>query len=191
MLIDTPPDLNVLSRNAVACSDLVAVPVDSSEMSIHCLEDLLASCSHIQKPVWTIVRSIVNKQASRMQRMTSERLGKNLRLGLSSEEDDEAGQHEVEDFLSLVEQVGSQKAVEQTKDQKPIYLLNSVVYRSEKQNRLTFLGKTAFDSRATADLARQYSEVAREFDEVLSLVASQAGDDESNDASYYLGAFSA
>ncbi|HQH27456.1 MAG TPA: hypothetical protein PLP17_08680, partial [Oligoflexia bacterium] len=56
-------------------------------------------------------------------------------------------------------------------DDRPIYLLNSVVYRTEDQNKLTFLGKTAFDLRATAKLAEQYLGVARELEQILSYVA--------------------
>ena len=56
-------------------------------------------------------------------------------------------------------------------NQEPIYLLNSMIYRTEQQNRLTFTGRTAFDDRSTAKLAEQYLGVARELEEIITLVS--------------------
>lgn len=184
IIIDTPPDYNVLTRSSIGVSDLVVVPVDTSAMSIHCLEELVNQCSHIKGPIWSILRTMVNRQASRIQKLSTERLGKNLSLRSSDEmgEDDEDELSEVdienpEAFISLLEQredgencgssLGSPD--QNMRNDSPIYLLNSVVYRTEQQNRLSFIGKTAFDDRSTRKLAAQYATVARELEQILSL----------------------
>ena len=182
IIIDTPPDFNVLTRNAIAHSDLVVVPVDSSAMSVNCLEEIVESSSHIKRPRWCIVRSLVTKAASRIQQLTSERLSENLSLESSEAEllekafvDDRDAS--AEDFLQLLES-GSEgsnseednenEASERTSPtDSPIYLLNSVVYRSEQQNRLSHLRKTAFDNRETNKLAEQYLSVARELESLI------------------------
>lgn len=168
IIIDTPPDFNVLTRNSIAVADIVVVPVDSSEMSIHCLERLVSSSDHINGPTWTIVRSMVNKAASRVQELSKERLRQQLAVN--------AGE---EDFLTLLrlreEQRGCmptpRPATARHSSANPIYLLNSVVYRTEQQNRLTFLGRTAFDSHLTKSLADQYAQVAREVEHIHGVVA--------------------
>lgn len=184
VVIDTPPDYNVLTRNSIASSDLVVVPVDTGAMSIHCLENLVNSCSHIEGPTWSILRTMVNRQASRIQKLSTERLQQNLSLRSSSEFDEEDDERfvdaDVENpdvFISLLEQheqdlngnKGNGNSAGQNGDGSPIYLLNSILYRTEQQNRLTFLGKTAFDERATAKLAEHYTAVARELEQILSL----------------------
>lgn len=148
VVIDTPPDFNVLMRNAIGASDIVVVPVDSSAMSIHCLEEIISSSAHIKKPRWSIIRSMVNKQASRVQKMTRTRIEENLSIGGSG-----------------AEVSGAAAAAE---DNSPIYLLNSIVYRSELQNRLSFLGKTAFDDASAATLKSLYEAVASEIENLPS-----------------------
>jgi chromosome partitioning protein len=145
VVIDTPPDFNVLMRNAIGVSDMVVVPVDSSAMSIHCLEEIVNSAAHIKKPRWAIIRSMVNKQASRVQKMTRSRIEENLAI-------DETG-----------------VASNSEEDNSPIYLLNSVVYRSELQNRLSFLGKTAFDDSSALTLKSLYEAVALEIENLPAL----------------------
>lgn len=187
IVIDTPPDFNVLTRNALASSELVVVPVDSSAMSIHCLEEIIASTGHIKGPRWAIVRSMVTKQASRMQRLTSTRLQETLQLqspqqAAQAHDDPYADEEDVdisnpESFIELVERRERGRAQETApvsdapppSDEQPILLLNSVVYRSEQQNRMTFLGATAFDSKGDKALREHYGGIAREVDFILSI----------------------
>lgn len=191
IVIDTPPDFNVLTRNAIAVSDLVVVPVDSSAMSIHGLEEIVSSASHIKGPTWTIIRSMVNRQASRVQRLSVDRLQRNLSLRSSSElDDDDADDTDVPDisnpevFISMIEERDRRNAERQSRPnsfgatkpsfpnnpmtESPLYLLNSVIYRSEEQNRLSFLGKTVFDARGGSALRDQFGSVARELEQMLS-----------------------
>lgn len=154
VVIDTPPDFNVLMRNAIGVSDMVVVPVDSSAMSIHCLEEIVSSAAHIKKPRWAIIRSMVNKQASRVQKMTRNRIEANLSI-----EETGVSTNEVE-------------------DDSPIYLLNSVVYRSELQNRLSFLGKTAFDDASAANLKSLYEAVALEIENLPALNSEEDDQEE-------------
>ena len=178
VVIDTPPDFNVLTRNAIAQSDQVIVPVDPSAMSINCLEQLIFSASHFDSVNWSIVRTMVNRQATRLQRASNERLEENLVLSSTNEphDDDELeDEFPIEDpdeFIAMLEQ-HEVKSVEREGnsvfDCGPIYLLNTLTYRSEQQNRLSFLGKTCFDSRQYRKLADQYLEMAREIEQVLGM----------------------
>ncbi len=183
VIIDTPPDYNVLTRNAIAAADLVVVPIDPSIMSINCLERLVASCSHIQGPTWSIMRTMVNRQASRVQKMSQKRLNEKLTLrsgdSCPDEDDDDFADFDLQDADGLLAMFdkdnGKSAAPSPAQDAKtsgshdsPIYLLNSVVYRTEEQNKLGFLGKTAFDVRTAAKLAQQYLDLARELEQILS-----------------------
>ena len=159
VVIDTPPDFNVLMRNAIGISDIVVVPVDSSAMSIHCLEEIVTSSAHIKKPRWSIIRSMVNKQASRVQKMTRSRIEENLSIGGAGSSTAVADEQNVD-------------------DNSPIYLLNSVVYRSELQNRLSFLGKTAFDDSSAANLKSLYEAVASEIENLPSLNGEEDDNEE-------------
>lgn len=188
IIIDTPPDFNVLTRNALASADIIVVPVDSSAMSVHCLEEIVTSANHIQGPTWAIVRSMVTKQASRMHRLTSDLLEESarkqensmVRLGGAAEGASEIEDiSDPEDFISLVERKGRDRSPgqeleeeEQTiADRSPIFLLHSVIYRSEQQNKLSFMGRTAFDHKANSPLKEQYLSVSRELEALLSLSA--------------------
>lgn len=197
ILIDTAPDFNVVTRNALAVSDLITVPVDSSEMSIYCLEEIVENAKHIKGPAWAIIRSMVNRQASRVHKLSSNRLQQNFEMNTvnSREVDDYPDElpGSIEDpgeFISMVRRserakgsggVGdrsngkheSRAVSAHRSEESPIYLLNSLVYRTEQQNRLTFLAKTSFDDLSTARLADQYLAIAREMDELLSILSPQ------------------
>ena len=186
IVIDTPPDFNVLTRNAIAQSDLVVVPVDSSAMSIHCLEQLVASAEHIKGPAWSIVRTMVNKQATRSRACTDERLNRNLFLTNAQEQEDldsmdmEFDSSNPEQFMAFLEQHermdrGSKRPKKAASTEKysntesPIFLLDSITYRTEQQNRMTFVGKTCFDSKAFSALSEQYLKLARELEQLIGL----------------------
>ncbi len=182
IVFDTCPDYNLITRNIIAHSDLVVVPVDASEMSIASLEELFRSSSHIQGPTWSIVRSMVSRQATRVQKLSEKRLSvsSSMELKDASETDDE--QNEEEEFIDMIREVESsgispEEMVEQglipqsnnlESDKRDIFLLRSSISRTEQQNRLSFVGKTSFDNRETKKLAGEYKNVAREIETVLS-----------------------
>ncbi|MFN8391957.1 MAG: ParA family protein [Bdellovibrionota bacterium] len=183
IVIDTPPDFNVLTRNAIASSDVVVVPVDSSAMSIHCLEEIVSSSAHIRGPAWTIVRSMVTRQASRMQQLTTDRLGEKLLVQNAKESmDDEDDDSDLDlsnplDFMSSIEKKEARESARAPQTDSPgkapaspIYLLRSLIYRTEQQNRLSFVGKTAFDVKGSP-LREHYSAVSREIEGILALAA--------------------
>ena len=187
IIIDTPPDYNVLTRNAIASADLAVVPIDPSVMSIDCLERLVAQCSHIQGPVWSIMRTMVNRQASKVQKLSQQRLSEklSLRSGTSTSDDDDDFSdfdlQNTDDLLRMFDDtsrssaapnIGPAANTAQQQD-SPIYLLNSVIYRTEEQNRLSFLRKTAFDLKSSAKLAQQYMELARELEQILSYAVEE------------------
>ncbi len=194
IVIDTPPDFNVLTRNAIAVADLVTVPVDSSAMSIHCLEEIISSAAHIKGPTWLIIRSMVNKQASRVQKLSVSRLQENLALrnyhdvDVDADGDDDDVVPDISNpelFISMLEEREQkkerrssatsndlQRPAAKGDDTSPIFLLNNMIFRSEEQNRLTFTGKTSFDVKGAANLKDQYLAVARELDQMLSFRAA-------------------
>jgi len=176
VVIDTPPDFNPLTRNSLASADVAVVPVDASEMSIFSLEELLLSAQHLERPTWGIVRTMVNRKASRSQMLSSERLQEKLELQHIEEEGEDAPEFNVEDpnsFMEMLqnwekEHAGIKPKVPAKQVDKPIYLLRSLLYRTELQNQLTFSGKTALDSRTKTTLSEQYLSVAREVESLLT-----------------------
>lgn len=176
IIIDTPPDYNVLMRNAIAVSDLVVVPVDSSAMSIDCMEELLNNCAHIRGPQWCILRTMVNRQASRIQKLSTDRLKESVSIRSADDVEEEElidSLQDADNFIAMIEEREPSTEEDSQADQSPIYLLNSVVARTEQQNRLSFQGRTAYDTKATRGLAKQYSGVARELEEMLSFLGEE------------------
>jgi cellulose biosynthesis protein BcsQ len=171
VIIDTAPDLNVITRNSIAISDIVTVPVDSSEMSIYCLEQLIEQTAHIKEPVWSIVQTMVNKQASRVRNLIDNRLHDSVNLEIY--EDYNTSQ----EFISQLRSQAKlpQNGTKNTKrNQNPIFLLRSTISRTEEQNKLSFLHRTSFDSKATRKLSEQYLAVAKELEEILDFNASNS-----------------
>jgi chromosome partitioning protein len=175
VVIDTPPDFNPLTRYSLASADVAIVPVDASEMSIYSLEELLLSAQHLSRPTWGIVRTMVNRKASRSRMLSSERLQERLEFQQIEEIEQELDEEfDVEDPNSFVqmlqtwEKEHSPKKDKPLKSDKPIYLLRSLLYRTESQNQLTFTGKTALDARQTSSLAEQYLSVAKEVESMLA-----------------------
>lgn len=176
VVIDTPPDFNTLTRNSLAAADLAIVPVDASEMSIFSLEELLSSARHLERPTWGIVRTMVNRKAKRSQTLSAERLQKRLDLQSVPEDTDEEEEFNVEDpaeFMMMLqswEQTNVKKPVSSPSkpEERPIYLLRSLVHRTEAQNQLTFLKKTSLDGKQTGSLAEEYLSVAKEIESLLA-----------------------
>lgn len=184
IVIDTPPDFSVLVRNALAISDLIVVPVDGSAMSIDCLNQLAVDAAHIKGPEWCIVRSMVSKQASKLRKISESKIKENLQVKEFVEDDDADDEDDAycsndvspstsnsraSEFLEFVDEASRGSQHEVQPDASPIYLLDSVVYRSEEQNKLSFAAKTAFESRQASKLALQYKCLARELDALLML----------------------
>lgn len=249
IVIDTPPDYNVLTRVPMALSDLVLVPVDTSEMGVHSAEELLRSGQNLRKPVWALVRTMVNSRAQRTKVLSHARLGANL-IMRNRNLDDGSGYHDPHDqsvfrqqsgysqqgygqaeydnhggpqfngnsngsgsyngtnegngsarnnlrengmasrrasssigdvgnnseFLQLLKGWRSAQGVEDgvptfdelDSSKRTVFLLDACTYRSEAQNQLSFLGKTAFDLKKTSSLSRQYLAVAKEVEEILA-----------------------
>jgi len=185
VVIDTPPDFNTLTRNSLAAADVVIVPVDASEMSIFSLEELLLSAQHLERPTWGICRTMVNRKAQKSQRLSTARLSERLELQSLEETLDE--EFDVEDPTAFVDMLqsweknrGSARKEPDKNSDKPLYLLRSLIYRSEVQNQLSFHGKTALDSKQTVALAEQYLSVAREIESLLTSKETDGGRRESS-----------
>ena len=147
VVIDTPPDFNVLTRAAVACSALTVVPLDPSAMSIASFSALIASAAEYKEPYWAVLRTMVNRSATRVSRFSQERLAASLPAG--------AGPGTERDGPGL------------DRGEKDIFLLDTIINRSEEQNRLSYCGRTALDA-AASPLASQYLALARELEKVLA-----------------------
>lgn len=171
IIFDTPPDFSILVRNAIATSDLVVVPVDGSAMSIDCLEQLSLDASHIQGPRWVIARSMVSKQALRLRDMSEKKIREHLQISDTEK-----------DLFSSAEADGQEDNVANIKS--PLYLLDTIVYRTEEQNKLTFSAKTAFESVAANKLASQYLSLANEIDAILMLSEEEDAEIENHQNSY-------
>ena len=78
IIIDTPPDFNILTRAAIASADIVVSPIDPSEMGIRSAEELLESSRHLKAPAWAFLRTMVNSRAKRTHLLSNTRLGANL-----------------------------------------------------------------------------------------------------------------
>lgn len=160
IIIDTAPDFNILTRNAIAASQVSIVPVDNSEMGIFGLEEILKNAAHIDGPTWAIARSMVPKQASRIQKLAEDNLRDKVNVSSTAEidEDDEEFFELVEEFETTVPENSS-----------PVYLLDAKIYRTEKMNKLSFSGQTAFDLKSTAPQAEQYKILAREVEFLIEM----------------------
>lgn len=167
IIIDTAPDFNILTRNAIAASSVSLVPVDTSEMSIFGLEEIIANSSHIKGPTWGIVRSMVPKQASRIQKLSEDRIGEQFNTTSTIEKIDP----EDEEFFELIENFENKKedSTEKSNSSAAIFLFNTKIYRSEQMNRLSFSGKSAFDTKATEKIAEQYAAVSHELESLIEM----------------------
>ena len=157
VVVDTPPDFNILTRNAIALSNLVIIPVDASLMSIHCLEDLIDQAGHIEKPAWSIVKTMVNRQAKKIGKLSEQRLGDNSLIQ--------------EDLITASSE-SKVEGSEDTSEEDPIYLFNSKIFRSEVQNKLSFQGKTVFESKENKFLAPCYLNLAKEVEQLITHIES-------------------
>lgn len=155
IIIDTAPDLNILVRNAIASADLAIVPVDGSVMSVDCLNQLMNDVSHIQGPQWGIVRSMFSRKASTLRELSDNCIRENLSVREMDQE--ETGLY-------------ADRLTSESENTDPIYLLDSIVYRTEEQNKLTFRANTAFEHKATKRLASEYAALAKELDALLLVI---------------------
>ena len=205
IIIDTPPDYNILTRNAIAVSDLVVVPVDSSEMSINSLEELVTCASHIEGPRWAIVRTMVNRVAKKVRAIRDAKLEERFSLISPKDMPDEENLLNSQEFISMLQEREAQNGSDLAGDfssgaavaegisfgssqlksleddtegevvDSPIYLLENLIRRTELHNKLSYFGRTAFDTAESKDLASQYSALASEIEEVLSLIEEERG----------------
>lgn len=155
IVIDTAPDLNILVRNAIAAADIAIAPVDGSVMSIDCLNQLMNDVAHIQGPQWAIVRSMFSKKASTLRNMSDKCIRENLAI---------------KDMDHELTGIYSDRLNSDTQSADPIYLLDSIIYRTEEQNKLTYRAQTAFENRATKKLAHEYETLTKELDALLMVV---------------------
>lgn len=181
VVMDTAPQFSALTEAALAASSLIVVPVDSSLMSIWSLEELVQRCDHLGAPTVAILRTMVNRQASRIRAIAEARLHDKLPLvsPKSVQTADEPAPPPIEDFNAFIGRLTEYESVkapdksrpgqETAAPGKPIYLLDSSICRTEQHNKLTFLGNTAFDRQSTRDLAAQYTALAREIEKLISI----------------------
>ncbi len=159
IVIDTAPDLNILVRNAIAASDIAIVPVDGSVMSVDCLNQLLGDVAHIDGPQWGIVRSMFSRKATKLRELSETSIRENLAVR-------DLDQEETGIYMDRLSDSSSEST-------DPIYLLDSVIYRTEEQNKLSYKAQTAFESKITKKLAKEYLTLSKELDALLMVVEEQ------------------
>ncbi len=169
ILIDTAPEFNILTRSSIAHSDLVVLPVDASEMSIDSVEDLLAAASDFTKARWAIARTMVTSVAYRSHCMSNQRLTERLSFSNFSLATEDG-----------IKQMTLDTAPSENRKGKDLFLLETMIFRTEVQNQLSFLGRTSFDARKTHLLAEQYKAAARELEAIVAARDESCGrsDDE-------------
>lgn len=182
---DLAPHYSFLAEVVLGASDAVVVPVDMSLMSIWGLEQLAEEVSRFVKPTIAVLRTMVNRQASRVRALNESRLRENLVLQVPAEPDagncgadlNEAGLSlflgRVAEYERLESKVSPLEAKSAVKE-KPIYLLDSIIYRTEIHNRLGFMGQTAFDGPLSRELADSYLQLAREIEKLVALADTLA-----------------
>lgn len=202
VVVDTAPEYSWMLEAALGCSDLAIVPVDASAMSIDALDELLgysaksAAASTAQPGsggapgAWCVLRTMVARQAARVNRLAAARLESSIDKTGSEVPVDEfehsCGCESADEFLAMVAAHDQRKGADiygerdlhSERDlsnesaggpEKPVYLLEVVIHRTEQQNALSHRGRTAFDIRATKRLASEYALAAKEIEHVLSL----------------------
>ena len=96
---------------------------------------------------------MVNRQAKKIGKLSEKRLGDNSLIQ--------------EDIITA-----SSEPNEDTSEDDPIYLFNSKIFRSEVQNKLSFQGKTVFESKENKFLAPCYLNLAKEVEQLLAHLES-------------------
>lgn len=188
IVIDTPPDFNILTRCSIASSDLVLSPIDPSEMGIRSAEELLDNAKHLKKPLWGFLRTMINSRAKRSHVLSNTRIGANLFVRDDNTNDNSMPLHYegqpitsdplttdgLNKILGMANDwqksngINQESASPDADNKRAVHLLENVTYRTESQNQLTYWGKTAFDLKHTFSLSRQYLAIAREIEEILA-----------------------
>lgn len=174
VVIDTPPQFSTLTKAALSASSAVVIPIDMSVMSIWAMEELIERAAGIHKPHFAILRNLVSRSASRIQSLSDSRLKEQLPisgLGPSRQVTEEEDLTDFVDFVAEAERAEARPVTShpsKRQDDKPLYLLDTVIYRTELHNRLSFCGKTAFDLADAKHLAEQYEALAKEVEELVA-----------------------
>ncbi len=163
VVIDTAPVWSNVHAVALKCTELVVVPVDPSEMSVRAAIGLLNKVmGECPKPAM-LVRTLVSRKATRIARHSL----KKLEAEFLSEEISSG--HEVippkRVFL---------KGLDMQDSGQSIYLSYASLYRSEIVHRLSFQGRTVFESKDLSLLQEGYSRIAKEIEEVAALCEPEA-----------------
>lgn len=154
-IIDTSSEFSVVTRAGIAISDLVAVPVDSSSMSLYGLESLVSNSSHIKVPAWCIVRTMID-------RASPTQVPYRFYNSLS---------HDSSTTRNLNGE-GDESCISNSNN-SPIYLLENATFRTELQNLLSYVGNTAFEHKETKDLAGAYNLISEELSRIVSMSEHQ------------------
>jgi chromosome partitioning protein len=77
IVIDTPPGLGVLMANSIEAADRIIIPVDSGARAVDGLSDFLDLVNDLRGPSfrrWRILRTMINRRASKTEHDQEERL---------------------------------------------------------------------------------------------------------------------
>ncbi len=140
IVLDTGPELNLLTRNALRSSSMIIIPTDGSMMSVDSFSDLIHyDCESPSDAHRCVLRNMFNRSASRT-------------LALS-----EAA---IREKIELVSSEYGRRTGYRTRTR--IGLLESVVRRAEIFNQLSFLKRTAYDPGGSSAVAQNFDELIKE-----------------------------
>lgn len=140
VVIDTGPELNLLTKNALRAADLILIPTDGSMMSIDSFSDLIHFDVDIPSNASRcVLRNMVSRAASRTTALS-----------------DAAVKDRIQSLSKILG--------ERTRYQTHAYvgLLETTIRRAEALHQLSFMKRTAFDSSAFNAIASNFSELVQE-----------------------------
>lgn len=152
IILDTSPDLNIMTRSALKACSWAVVPVDAGSLSLEALNDLF-ECSKtgaITAQV-LILRTLVDRRASRTNTIVLDRLSQRLGL-LRNTKNGAAGYPNDLKFG----------------------VLETVIHRAELANQLSFMQKTAFDIPNATSILDDYARLVEEIIYFWSLTKKTA-----------------
>src|SRR5690606_28411011 len=132
---------------------LVVVPVDPSEMSVRAAITLLNLIAEDYSLPALLVRTLVNRRASNVARISLSKLGSEFGEETLAPQDESQAPKRVR-----------LKGVDQHRADSPIHLSNATIYRSEVVQNLTYHGRTVFEHSSLGPLQAGYAALARDIE---------------------------
>jgi cellulose biosynthesis protein BcsQ len=191
VIIDTPPLWCGVVAAAIGSASLVIVPTDPSLLSVQSSIDLLQRAQQHTRPLWLLQRTLMNRQAKRVNRIAGEQIASRY-----SEVKEKPSPKRYYDDEPEPEEKSSQKvSLKGVSCWEPgglsVYLSSTWLYRSEQVHRQSYLHQTAFDTRTLPHLQDGYRAIARQIESLLAIAEDESDMAEPALATAFAAAFQA